>query len=75
VLITPSLGVPNWSVIYIINTAPSTSFRAPLSGTEEAEAPSSTKRQQNINKFSSAIAGEEEDFCKGSFARISFTLF
>jgi hypothetical protein len=23
VLITPSLGVPNWSVIYIINTAPS----------------------------------------------------
>jgi hypothetical protein len=24
VLITPSLGVPNWSVIYIINTAPST---------------------------------------------------
>jgi hypothetical protein len=30
VLITPSLGVPNWSVIYIINTAPSTSFLAPL---------------------------------------------
>jgi hypothetical protein len=24
VLITPSLGVPNWSVIYIINTTPST---------------------------------------------------
>jgi hypothetical protein len=23
VLITPSLAVPNWSVIYIINTAPS----------------------------------------------------
>jgi hypothetical protein len=23
VIITPSLGVPNWSVIYIINTAPS----------------------------------------------------
>jgi hypothetical protein len=22
VLVTPSLGVPNWSVIYIINTAP-----------------------------------------------------
>jgi hypothetical protein len=32
VLITPSLGVPNWSVIYIINTAPSTSFLAPLPG-------------------------------------------
>jgi hypothetical protein len=31
VLITPSLGVPNWSVIYI-NTAPSTSFLAPLLG-------------------------------------------
>jgi hypothetical protein len=28
VLITPSLGVPNWSVIYIINTAPPTSFLA-----------------------------------------------
>jgi hypothetical protein len=26
VLITPSLGVPNWLVIYIINTAPSGSF-------------------------------------------------
>jgi hypothetical protein len=31
VLITPSLGVPNWSVIYI-NTAPSTSFLALLPG-------------------------------------------
>jgi hypothetical protein len=27
VLITPSLGVPNWSVIYIINTAPSITKR------------------------------------------------
>jgi hypothetical protein len=26
VLITPSLGVPNWLVIYIINTAPSGRF-------------------------------------------------
>jgi hypothetical protein len=26
VLIIPSLGVPNWSVIYIINTAPSNIF-------------------------------------------------
>jgi hypothetical protein len=25
-LIIPSLGVPNWSVIYIINTAPSSKF-------------------------------------------------
>jgi hypothetical protein len=28
-----------------------------------------------IKLFSGAIAGEEEDFCKGSFARTSFTLF
>jgi hypothetical protein len=38
VLITPSLGVPNWSVIYIINTAPSTSFLAPLLGREKTSA-------------------------------------
>jgi hypothetical protein len=31
VLFTPSLGDSNWSVIYI-NTAPSTSFLAPLPG-------------------------------------------
>jgi hypothetical protein len=28
-----------------------------------------------IKLFSGAVAGEEEDFCKGSFARTSFTLF
>jgi hypothetical protein len=51
VLITPSLGVPNWSVIYIINITPS-------------------------SKFSGAVAGEREDFCKGSLAcTIFFTLF
>jgi hypothetical protein len=38
VLITPSLGVPNWSVIYIINTAPSTSFLAPLPGRKKTSA-------------------------------------
>jgi hypothetical protein len=38
VLITPSLGVPNWSVIFIINTAPSTSFLAPLPGREKTSA-------------------------------------
>jgi hypothetical protein len=26
-------------------------------------------------RFSGAIAGEKEDFCKGSFPRTSFTLF
>jgi hypothetical protein len=44
---------------------------------------SSTARQQvfwhhhhrAINKFSGAVAGEKEDFCKGSFTRTSFTLF
>jgi hypothetical protein len=28
-----------------------------------------------IKPFSGAVAGEKEDFCKGSFARTSFTLF
>jgi hypothetical protein len=28
-----------------------------------------------IKHFSGAVAGEKEDFCKGSFARTSFTLF
>jgi hypothetical protein len=28
-----------------------------------------------IKLFFGAVAGEEEDFCKGSFARTSFTLF
>jgi hypothetical protein len=37
VLITPSLGVPNWSVIYI-NTAPSTSFVALLPGRKKTSA-------------------------------------
>jgi hypothetical protein len=37
VLITPSLGVPNWSVIYT-NTAPSTSFLAPLPGRKKTSA-------------------------------------
>jgi hypothetical protein len=45
VLITPSLGVPNWSVIYI-NTTPSS--------------------------FSGAVAGEKENFCKGSLSRTIF---
>jgi hypothetical protein len=38
VLITPSLRVPNCSVIYIINTAPSTSFVAPLPGRKKTSA-------------------------------------
>jgi hypothetical protein len=50
VLIIPSLGVPNGSVIYI-NTAPQSSY------------------------FLAPLPGKKEDFCKGSFARTSFTLF
>jgi hypothetical protein len=38
VLIKPSLGVSNWSVIYIINTAPPTSFLAPLPGKKKTSA-------------------------------------
>jgi hypothetical protein len=38
ILITPSLGVPNWPVIYIINTAPPTSFLAPLPGKKKTSA-------------------------------------
>jgi hypothetical protein len=36
-LIIPSLGVPNWSVIYI-NTAPSTSFLVLLPGRKKTSA-------------------------------------
>jgi hypothetical protein len=35
--LSPSLGVPNWLVIYI-NTAPSTSFLAPLPGRRKTSA-------------------------------------
>jgi hypothetical protein len=38
VLITPSLGVPNWPVIYIINTAPPTSFLASLPAKKKTSA-------------------------------------
>jgi hypothetical protein len=37
-LITPSLRVPNWPVIYIINTAPPTCFLAPLPGKKKTSA-------------------------------------
>jgi hypothetical protein len=55
IFIKPSLGVPNWSVIYFINymptsslalfiTTPSTSFLALLPGIKEEEAPTSNIR-------------------------------
>jgi hypothetical protein len=56
-----ALGVSNWPVIYFINYMPTSSLA--LFNT----APSTS--------FSGAVAGEKEDFCKGSFARTSFTLF
>jgi hypothetical protein len=34
-----------------------------------------TITHRHSKDFSSAVAGEIEDFCKGSFARTSFTLF
>jgi hypothetical protein len=43
-------GVPNWTVIYIINTATTKIFLAPLPGNEEEEAPTSTTCQQNIKQ-------------------------
>jgi hypothetical protein len=50
-----------------------------LPGTEEEEALTSTTfshvNYAPANIFSGAVAGEKEDFCKGSFARTSFTLF
>jgi hypothetical protein len=38
VLITPSLGIPNWPVIYIINTVSPTSFLASLLGKKKTSA-------------------------------------
>jgi hypothetical protein len=63
ILIKPSLGVSNWPVIYFINYTPTSSL-----------APFITAPSKAI-KFSGAVDGEKEDFCKGSFARASFTLF
>jgi hypothetical protein len=58
------LGFPNWLVIYFINYTPTSSL-----------APFITAPSIAIKTFSGAVAGEKEDFCKGSFARTSFTLF
>jgi hypothetical protein len=54
----------------VLNTHYQAIFLAPLPGIEEEEAPTSTTRHQS--NFSSAIAGEKEDFCKGS---LSFRIF
>jgi hypothetical protein len=72
VLIIPS----SWGSQRAVTYKPSTSFLAPLPGIEEEEAPTSTTRS-HVNlapskKFSGAVAGEEEDFCKGSLARTIF---
>jgi hypothetical protein len=74
IFIKPSLGVSNWPVIYY--TFPrqlgNRSFLSPLPRFKK-KLPHHHHRV--INKFSGAIAGKKEDFCKGSFARTSFTLF
>jgi hypothetical protein len=58
------LGFPNWPIIYFINYTPTSSL-----------APFITAPSIAIKTFSGAVAGEKEDFCKGSFARTFFTLF
>jgi hypothetical protein len=52
-------------VIYIINTVPPTSFLAPLPGTEEEEAPTSTTRQQNITSFLATLPGKKKTSARG----------
>jgi hypothetical protein len=74
VLIKPSLGVSNWPDIYIINYTPAKHqqvFWYHYGGLKKKL----PHQYRAINKFSGAVAGEEEDFCKGSFVRTSFTLF
>jgi hypothetical protein len=53
------LGGPNWSV----NTAPSTSFLAPLLGIEEEEAPTSTTRHQS--SFLAPLPGRKRISVRG----------
>jgi hypothetical protein len=72
VLVIPSLGVSQLvSHLHQHRTA-----IKPFSGAVAGELKKKKlPRQLRTNTFSSAIAGEKEDFCKGSFARRSFTLF
>jgi hypothetical protein len=74
IFIKPSLGVSNWPVIYYTfpHQLGNRSFLSPLLRFKK-KFPHYHHRA--INKFSGAIAEEKEDFCKGSFARTSFTLF
>jgi hypothetical protein len=75
VVIKPYLGVSNWSVIYIINYTLAKHqqvFWYHYRGLKKKKLP---HQHHAANKFSGAVAGEKEDFCKGSFARTSFTLF
>jgi hypothetical protein len=74
IFIKSSLGVFNWPVIYY--TFPrqlgNRSFLSPLPRFKKKRP---HHHHRAINKFSGAVAGEKENFCKGSFARTSFTLF
>jgi hypothetical protein len=62
IFIKPSLGVSNWPVIYFINYTPISSLALFIT------TPSTS--------FLAPLRGrKKEDFCKGSFACTSFTLF
>jgi hypothetical protein len=72
VLIIPSswgsqLGASNWH-----HQSSNQVFWRRCWGTKKNNLP---RQLGAVNKFSGAVAGEKEDFCKGSFTCTSFTLF
>jgi hypothetical protein len=65
--ITPSLRVSNWAVIYKTPTSiphHQQVFWRCCRGLKKKKLP----RQLHAIKFSGAVAGEKEDFCKGSLS-------
>jgi hypothetical protein len=91
IFIKPSLGVSNWPVIllhqqtqlsFLASSSPRHQqvFWRHCRGLKKLPHQLHANKfwhhhHRAINKFSGAVAGEEEDFCKGSFACTSFTLF
>jgi hypothetical protein len=74
IFIKPSLGVSNWPVIYY--TFPrQLGNRSFLSSLPRLKKKLPHHHHRAINKFFGVVAGEKEDFCKGSFTRTPFTLF
>jgi hypothetical protein len=75
IFIKPSLGVSNWPVIYYIFPR-QIGIEVFYRRCRVLKKKLPHHHHRAINKFSGAVAREEkEDFCKGSFARTSFTLF